>query len=180
MFLVKSQIKLLVFSFLLILSVTISEVEAMTSTRDKALKEVFDQVKEKMTSKYKARCFGSGGAMMTDIKVLDLAFYLPKSVSVEDARGIIVDFAELFLSVINQNNKIKPYLANYPFEAKNLALTIAFENEDGTDTYDPNLSSVILTRGKVFYISNNFESLYDSIDVYEEPYSEALSKARGE
>jgi len=154
------------------------EMEAFSSKRDIALQEIINQVKSEMTSKYKAQCFGSGGAMMTDIKMLNLSFFIKENITVDDAREIMIFFAETFLTAVNQNEKIKPHLANYPFTSENLGLMVSFLNEDGSRVIPPGLNNVILTHGEITYSVKDLENLYEHVKVYTEPYDEALSKVR--
>jgi len=86
----------------------------------------------------------------------------------------MVTFTELFLEAVNENPDLRPYLANFPFQPDNLGLMVAFLNEDCSKTVEPEVSSVILANGTIYYAANALESIFVSNDLQTETYDEAL------
>src|SRR6185503_7266894 len=64
--------------------------------------------------------FGIAGQMMHEIKMLGLSFQYHTEIGVEEMRKLLLTSGELFLSAINSNELIRPYLNNFPFEVENI------------------------------------------------------------
>ena len=75
---------------------------------------------EKLEQEHGLILVGIGGQMMHDIQMMSMSFFLYHEVSLEEARKLIVYSVEEYLSNINSNEKIRPYLHEYPFTAKNV------------------------------------------------------------
>ena len=149
-------------------------VHGSDANRDKLIKEVFNSVDQQMHEQYHSACFSRGGAMMTDIKSLKMSLWVQDSVTIDEARDIMVTFTELFLEAVNENPDLRPYLANFPFQPDNLGLMVAFLNEDCSETVEPEVDSVILANGTIYYAANALESIFVSNDLQTETYDEAL------
>jgi hypothetical protein len=68
-----------------------------------------------------------GGGFYERVNHFSLTFMSPQYPSVEDARILFFDVANRFLERVNQNEELRPYMANYPFTIiDNLALMIVF------------------------------------------------------
>src|SRR4051812_32005648 len=62
---------------------------------------------------------GTGGRMMDDIQMMMMGFNFYKIVDIETARQLLTYSVQEYLSDINSNEKIRPYLHNYPFTEEN-------------------------------------------------------------
>lgn len=118
---------------------------------------------------------GSGGAMMDDVKMISLSFTSFHGFTIEEARQYYVEIAEKYLLLINENEKLRPYLHNYPFDFHNIQFDIGFHDVETRKWSKDSVAFVFCSRkdGIIFY------DIYDHekdklIDVYEEPYEEAL------
>lgn len=103
-----------------------------------------------------------------------VAFNLYKKLTKDEARILIVEIVELFLSNINNNQEVKHFLYDNPFTFKNLEFTVLMFNSDGTDLYHPNVGLVSLTRkGTVSFVTYEPGTRCGYASDMEEPYEEA-------
>ena len=72
---------------------------------------------------------GMGGGFLNRINKLSLTFSSEEAPTVDEARMIFFDLSTRFLSRVNQNEEIRPYLVDYPFTIENLELMILFFGE---------------------------------------------------
>jgi hypothetical protein len=71
-----------------------------------------------------------GGAMMDNIKLFDISFISPKmDVSDEEAIRQITALCEGFIKKINADEKIRPYLRDYPITQQNLLFSISYHDK---------------------------------------------------
>jgi hypothetical protein len=93
-----------------------------------------------------------GGRMMNDIKEIEIRFLSFDALDVSAARKLYVEMMEEFLHRINDCEKIRPYLHNFPFEVANINLTIGFEDCERKITSDGHVA--------LMYIGKNQDLLY--------------------
>jgi hypothetical protein len=124
----------------------------------------------------------TGGGMMDGVvDQIDVGFAIVGKPTVEEARLQYVAIAEAFLSKINHNAEIRPYLIEYPATIKVFDLHLSFRKTN-TSTAPVEGKEVVAymftSKGITYY------SYYDSTcalkfqDLHEEPYEEALRIVR--
>jgi hypothetical protein len=113
--------------------------------------------------------FGTGAQMMDEIKMLGLFFNSKKQISIDEARELLVCAADEFLSEINCNEEIRPYLSKYPFEIENIEIEIYTPR----DRMLGDLAVVSISKGFLVYENRDFSSLEV---VFKETYQEGLQK----
>lgn len=129
-----------------------------------------------LTYTYDLKLIGHGGSMMNNVKLISLHFYYYQSTSIEKARNILLDITTKLISDFNSDEKIRPFLANYPFNETNLDIAITFLNKDNDYQSHPSISTVSTRNSKVYYY--NYSPEKDRlVSILEEPYAEALQKA---
>ena len=64
------------------------------------------------------------------INNLGILFQVKRKLSIEQAREILVDCVQEFLTEINSNEEIRPYLENFPFTSKNIHIALLTFAED--------------------------------------------------
>lgn len=117
--------------------------------------------------------FGYGGSMMNDVEEVFMSFHIVQQATIQEARQLFVEVAERYLARINEDEKLRPYLHNFPFTIDNLDLGIGFENEMRQPHND--LAYVVYCKrtGNIIYNANDpKEDMF--YKVYEEPYEEAV------
>lgn len=128
--------------------------------RQETAKELFE--KEGL----KASAFGS--SMIDKIKEIILGFDYYEKCSIEKGRYLVITASQLLLKKINENEKIRPYLIEYPFPEKRVFIPIFCFYEDEIPE-KPFLSVVSCSNGKIFYKTGENQEI-----IYEETYEEAL------
>lgn len=119
---------------------------------------------------------GSGGALMDNIKEISLDFKKVQCVDIEQSRLIYVKNVQALLHLINSDEKVRPYLNNYPFTIENVDFTIIFCGLDDFFALPPYIAHVSSygKNGIIHYSEYNAEK--DNLKtVYEESYEEALN-----
>ena len=116
---------------------------------------------------------GTGGGCMYNIRMLALSCDYYKEIDIEEARKLLVQAGILFLKTANENEKARPYLANYPFAVKNIELRFFIAKKNGEYSRDK-LSVISLVDGILRYKIS--PSLPELITIYEETFAEAAEK----
>ena len=117
---------------------------------------------------------GLGGGMIHNIQTMSLLLRTYKPVTLENARRIIVECTEAYLKRINSNKEVKSFLAEYPFSAKRIDLTVLVLDEEDHFKLGGSLANFYLENGKIVYKVANLEAKKLEI-VHEESYEDALS-----
>ena len=103
---------------------------------------------------------------------MSIIFHLYQEVNLEEARNLLLYSTDKYLSNINSNEEIRPYLNNYPFTEENTEITIFFYNPDRSNLPQENIYCASSEDGKVFFYSRSL-GLYRPL--HEETYEEAKS-----
>lgn len=139
--------------------------------------KIAHKITEKTAKKLKEqKCLflaGTGGQMMGDIQMMMMGFNLYKVVDIETARQLLIDSVQEYLSAINSNEKIRPYLHNYPFTPQNVEIVIYFYNPDGSNVPPGKLNIAAANQGKVVYYID-YPEKHTIKPIHKETYEEAL------
>lgn len=113
---------------------------------------------------------GIGGKM-------SLGFKTTASVDIPEARRILVQKEEGFLSLINGTQEIQPYL-NQPSSPETISIKIAFYGSDGNFVGPPFIAYAYVARNTIFYAISDVEN-NRIVTIFEEPYDEAYKIVYG-
>jgi hypothetical protein len=120
--------------------------------------------------------FGSGGSMTTDVRVLSPSYEYLGNMDLCQARFLYIETVEGLIRKVNNNEEIRPYLHNYPFTEKNIALAIGFIDKQENRVKEGYIALVFMLdneNGLIYYnIYNSETEMLETI--YIEPYEEAL------
>ena len=115
---------------------------------------------------------GTGGQMMDDIQMMAMSFNYYQEVSVETGRELIIHVISAYLAAINNNTEIRPYLHEYPFNAKNIEIRIFVYNTDRSEVSLEKIDCVTSINGVIkYYIRSNSRQA-----IYKETYDQALKE----
>lgn len=117
---------------------------------------------------------GYGGALMYDVKKINLHYDSHECLNLEEARKLYVEIAEKYLAYINDNEDIRPYLHDYPFTIKNLELAIAFRGRSGKRCNNGCIAFIFrnLKTSEIIFRTSD-EDGKKLIPFHQEPYEEA-------
>ena len=118
---------------------------------------------------------GVGSQMMDQIKMIALSFDYFGPVDEEKARELLLAATNELISVVNEDERIRPYLHNYPFGPKNVEIRIFIRNADGSKLSSDKLSVISALDGILDYeVDDPKNVLFTSI--LQETYEEAMKK----
>jgi hypothetical protein len=143
--------------------------------------KLLHRINSKFTNDLKAErqmfLFGSGGRLMDDVELVDLSYHVRRHATIDEARQLYVEAVEKYLNLINSDEKIRPFLRNYPFTINNLEFDIGFVDQNGRYQKDVAFMLYSKRKGKIIYCEDDpKEGLFNTI--YEEPYEEAVRIVR--
>jgi hypothetical protein len=143
------------------------------SEKEQLANQVIRQAFSQLRKEKDLEPFGEGGQMMHQIQMLALSFSYYKPLDIEQAREMLIYVSTTFLDIINKNEKIRPYLDNYPFDLKNIEIRIVVR---GGDKSDPDkLVFVSMHRGVLGYDIREFGTILLK-EFYRETYEEAVER----
>jgi hypothetical protein len=117
--------------------------------------------------------FGEGGQMMHQIQMLALSFSYHNPLDIEQAREMLVYVSKTFLGILNKNERIRPYLSNYPFDFKNIDIEIVVRGGDKSD--QDKLVFLSMHRGVLNYNVRELGTIKFK-RFYRETYEEAIER----
>jgi len=120
---------------------------------------------------------GTGGAMMDHIKMMAMSFRYYHEVDIDRGRKLLLDALHTYLDAVNSNEEVRPYLANYPFEPKNIEINIFISEPDGHSVSSGKITVMGAINGVLDYDIRNAETGRLQ-EVYRESYDQALQKSR--
>ena len=142
------------------------------SDDEKIVNQITQETAKKLKEKKNLVLIGTGGQMMHKIEMLAMSFNYYQEVDLNSARDLIVYAINEYLSDINNNQDVRPYLHEYPFAAKNVEIRIFIYGPDRR----------ILPPEKIGYVSSidgvleYYTRADDDHPICKETYDEALSK----
>lgn len=186
------RMMLLMFLFLL---------HSCNSESANVLDRYFDQVVRVFTNEMKHQygliCVGSGGSVKEKIEIFSIRFYCYQHVSIEEARALYVTITDRLIEIINDNERIRPFLRIYPFPAERADISISFVNKNNSECLDGSVTFVCQGKGKLHFSKSELQTIvYQpiidnadgsiirgertaqeivSVDLHNEPYEEAVN-----
>ena len=106
------------------------------------------------------------------IQLITLCFSSKKALNLDQTRALVIDNVEDLLKSINSNQRLHPFLHDYPFTSKNINFSIIFEQSAGEWVQPPFIAYVHAENGKIRYDIRPKNGHLQ--DVNEETYQEAL------
>jgi hypothetical protein len=96
---------------------------------------------------------------MDNVRKLVLCIFCYKRIDIEEARELLMSAGNMFLDAINKDERIRPYLINYPFLPKNIGIEIYFKELNGSNIEEPGKLHVAwLMNGFLTYDDENLET----------------------
>ncbi len=130
---------------------------------------------EKIVGKeFGIKASGSGAGMPYDVERIEVNFSVYKKGTIEEARELMVNLKERLAEVVNQNEKLRPYLREYPFSPLRANIHLRFYGNKGRSCTDGSIAFVGVGREKNVYYSVENPKNHQLDDVFEEPYEEAV------
>lgn len=118
---------------------------------------------------------GSGGQMAYDIKTIAVHYQCFHALNVEETRKLFVQVTENYISKVNFDANIRPFLHNFPFRFDNMDIMIGFDDSKGGHCGDGSVALVFLSKrtNEIVYEGYNCET-QKFYSLHREPYEVAL------
>jgi hypothetical protein len=133
----------------------------------------------KLEKQRNLRLAGTGGGMMNDIQMMAMGFDCCHEINLNESRELLLYAVDEYLSDINRNEDVRPYLHNYPFTEKNVEIRVWISKPDGTDPSLGNIYYISAIKGILRY-SIPGKDKYSSKVICKETYEEAKQKINSE
>lgn len=117
--------------------------------------------------------------MMHDIQMMMMAFNFYNPLPIEYIRPLLICVVEEYLYAINSNERVRPYLHNYPFTPENVEIIIQFLNRDGSFLAPGEIEIAKAKDGQLIYTITDVETQRLK-DIHEESFEEALRICRNQ
>lgn len=114
---------------------------------DALLSNFVDEVQEQ----YGLYVWAIGGNLTHGIESIGATFYVYQLVTQEEGRQLITEVADKLLTALNNNEKLRPYLKEYPFPASLLKLKLEFKESRYFTFPNVRLIKIILDDNKITY-----------------------------
>lgn len=148
-----------------------------SSEKERLCNEVTKIAIKKICSESKLIPCGTGGGALNQIRMLAISFNYYQDVNIAEGRKLLIQTVETFLSIINADERIRPYLIKYPFDPENIEIRIFIFNKDGSSIGSDRLCVIGIIDGILDYQIHTPDGLWLE-RVHEETYEEALEKLK--
>jgi hypothetical protein len=143
---------------------------------DKAFYGFLQKEGKILGKKYKMALSSLGGNGGEGIWLMDLGFHCENSLlTEEEARKLIVQVVNDFLTDVNQEESLRPYMRDYPFTPKNVDITIFNSDIEIGDCFYPFISAINSNQGKVGYFTEEEGQIYGYKTKKYETWDEAIA-----
>jgi len=117
------------------------------------VKEIVDSFASEMEQENDVECVGDGGSMPNDVQEIEVFFTANRRGLIDESRKIEVNGVQKLLNKINSHEKLRKYLAVYPFSPNRVNVAVSFRNKNNDYYYDGSVSYVSFINGIIYYTS---------------------------
>ncbi|CDZ80232.1 hypothetical protein BN1013_00739 [Candidatus Rubidus massiliensis] len=115
---------------------------------DRVMKEGISYIEKK----YKLETMGIGGGIPKGlVENFNISFQHKGILDIDELRALILNIAKDFLAIVNSDEKIRPFLAKYPFTDEGLSLRIFVHDKNGYELEHPFFSISCLCGSEIRY-----------------------------
>lgn len=146
------------------------------SKATQAVNNVMSKMAKSIEKKYHMRPSGSCISMPDgNVRKLGFDYKIQGPLSREEIRKLLLGIGQEFLTIINSDEAIKPFLTKYPFEIENIQSIIFFIDSKGYNLNEPYIGIGEIARHKLFYaILIEKNNIPVTVNEFEESYEDAL------
>ncbi|OJU80237.1 MAG: hypothetical protein BGO10_01775 [Chlamydia sp. 32-24] len=148
-----------------------------------AFDNVLIQSAKILEKKYNVSAMGSGGSAPMDvISNFTLSFQKNAVLNKEECRKLLLAMGNDFLLLVNSNQEVKPFLYKYPFEPKDICVTLFFRDQKDNFVEYPYISVASYRLGDLTYKTQKYDrekNRFKTINEERESYEDALKILKG-
>ena len=145
--------------------------------KTKMAHKIINQINQKFTGKYGLQCCGiSEASPEGKYTNLGIEFSYPYILTKDQGRILLLECVEDALQAYNSYPEFRPHMDNYPFNGRNIIITIFIKPKKNPDVYYPDIRVFSFYNDKLRYDSYTPES-YKACRYFteeKETYEEAL------
>jgi hypothetical protein len=167
-----TRVKLYFIPILLIMAFALDAEEDESPIYTQYVAEVTSTFLKEMYKEYGFTCGASGGSMPYDVESILVQLVANRGATVEQARELEVKATERFVQIINEHEKLKPFLRERPFPPGRSRVTISFRKRNTIAT-DNDVEFVCHAKNRIYYQAHDPLNPYVGKDIKDEPYEEA-------
>lgn len=97
-----------------------------------------------------------------------------------EARKLVIQCLDEYLTSVNTDEKLCPFLKNYPFQRENIEMTIFCRSVDNDYVFHPFISVVSANQGEIGYRTTDIENVFRFKSRKYETYDEAVALLKNE
>lgn len=143
------------------------------SNYEKMADKITAKTAKKLEKERELILIGTGGGMMHNIRMMAMSFVYKHEIDVDEGRTLLIAALGEYIEAVNTNEEIRPYLANYPFDPKNIEIRIFIHNPDNSNVEEGKISVISAINGILKY---DADEGYGYKRIHRETYEEALEK----
>ena len=151
----KCFFNLFLFLFMFVSVFGCSSFRDQTPDYEKIADKITNRTAEKLKKEKKLTLIGIGGRMMDDIQMMAMSFNYYQEVNLEQARELLIYVINEYLSDINNNQDVRPYLHEYPFTSKNVEIRIFIYGPDRTELPSEKIDCITSIDGVLEYYTRS-------------------------
>ncbi len=118
---------------------------------------------------------GRGGELAEGVGAVEVKFIAYRRGSLEEARKIQVTLMERLIRALNTHEKIRPFLAEYPFPVHRVSIMLAYRKGDDSCYADGSVVLSFQAKNNLCYFSEDPKTERSEI-IIREPYEKAKQK----
>jgi hypothetical protein len=123
---------------------------------------------KQISKEYRLHCYGAGGSVPDKVCIVELFFESNQQMNIQQARRLIIPIAEKMIDDLNADEKLRPYLKDYPATYKNIGAVIAFKVIHPDERDSECIKSVFIGQiNTILYVKKDAVTGY-LYDVHEE------------
>jgi hypothetical protein len=148
--------------------------------------EVCNVLAKEMKDEYDLICIGTGGRMPHDVEEIGMLFDCHRSVAIDEARELELIIMRRMVELVNQHEKIRPFLREFPFPLSRADIQLSFPRMN--DLGVSNIDCSFLARGNLMYYTYDFseeklqkvhvEPLEDALKIFESSPRKFIPKSK--
>lgn len=109
------------------------------------------EVAKNLIKRHSMLVVGTRDGMIDCLNMVGLNFQIQGPLGKEILRSILIDSVEEFLKQINTDEKIRPFLKNFPFTEKEIEIVIFVKDKNDNELFDPDISVASAVNGKIYF-----------------------------
>lgn len=142
------------------------------SEKDQVILNIIDAASDEIREKYPLSPAGFG--MNHGFEHISITFELFENKSRDELRSILLDGTQIFLRKLNESEKARLILPNYPATQKNVGIDIFIHGKENYNLFHPNFFCAAISKGELSFLSRTEENRYVVHEEITETYEEAL------